>query len=170
MLYLAEVKKQTKGLISGLKTELKLLACQEKDQAWTPVTGEETISCDYLSYVGEGALLLVNLNGNKQVQGTPELAGNRLVRQLQYFSRLLEKSKQQEEDIEQWRQSLTIQSQELNRRREEINAQLEEIERKAQEFENLEEQRQEIQEAWDKLQVEEQRYSESNSQQSMIIA
>ena len=46
VLYLAEVKKQTKGFISGYKIELKLLACQHKDQTWSAITGDDTITYD----------------------------------------------------------------------------------------------------------------------------
>ncbi len=46
MLYLAEVKKQTKGFIGGYKTELKLLACQHKDQTWSAIPGEDILTYD----------------------------------------------------------------------------------------------------------------------------
>ena len=151
VLYLAEVKKQTKGLIGGLKTELKLLAFQRDDQAWTTVPNEEIVSCDYVNSVGEGALVFVNLNNNREVQGNPELGGTRIVRMLQYFSRMLEKAQEEQENIDTWKESLTYQSQELQKRREELEAQFEEIAQKEQELANIEEKRREIEEAWQKL-------------------
>ncbi|MGH2412382.1 MAG: pilus motility taxis protein HmpF, partial [Microcystaceae cyanobacterium] len=157
MLYLAEVKKQTKGFISGLKTELKLLACQHNDQTWSPVPGDEIIVCEEVTQLGEGALLMVALGNNRQIQGTPELAATELVRQLQKFSRLLEKSKDQRLEIEQWKQSLTYQSEELTRRQIELEARLEQLEQMEDEFQQLEPQRQELESAWQRLQEEQQR-------------
>lgn len=151
MLYLAEVKKQTKGLIGGLKTELKLLAFQRDDQAWNTVPNEEIVSCDYVNSVGEGALVFVNLSNNREVQGNPELGGTRIVRMLQYFSRMLEKAQEEQESIDNWKESLTYQSQELQKRREELESHFQEIAQKEQELANIEEKRQEIEEAWQKL-------------------
>ena len=116
MLYLAEVKKQTRGFMSGSRTEIKLLACQHNDQTWSPVPGEEVIALDEFDQMGEGSLLMVNLGNNRQIQGEPQTAAPELVRQLQKLSRLSEKLKTQQEEIEQWKQSLTYQSQELARR------------------------------------------------------
>jgi chromosome segregation ATPase len=144
VLYLAEVKKQSKGFIGGTETKLKLLAFQRNDQSWCAVPGDESINCEAASGFGEGALLLVNLGGNRQVQGTPTLAGARIVSMLQNFARVLDKSKGQEEEIEQWKQSLTYQSQELTRREMEMEARIEQIEQKENELRNLESQRQEI--------------------------
>ncbi|MFM2028338.1 MAG: hypothetical protein RLZZ339_3055, partial [Cyanobacteriota bacterium] len=62
MLYLAEVKKQTKGFIGGYKIELKLLACQHNDQTWSAIPGNDTLTYDETNSRGEGALLLVNLS------------------------------------------------------------------------------------------------------------
>ncbi|NJL83580.1 MAG: hypothetical protein HC890_12655 [Chloroflexaceae bacterium] len=128
MLYLAEVKRQNRGLMGGARTELKLLACQRSDQTWSQVPGEEVVACETISQVGEGALVMVSLTAARQVQGTPELAGARLVRLLQNFSRLIEKAREQEEEIEQWKQSLAYQSQELSRRELELEARLEQLE------------------------------------------
>ncbi len=144
MLYLAEVKKQTKGFIGGYKTELKLLACQHNDQTWSAVAGEDILTCDETNSLGEGALLLVNLSNNRQLQGNPELAGAEMVRQLQKISRLMERSKENQEKIEQWKQSLTYQSEILNRQKVEMEARIEQIEQIEAEFEYLERKRQEL--------------------------
>ncbi|MBD0385900.1 MAG: hypothetical protein ICV54_05030, partial [Nostoc sp. C3-bin3] len=105
MLYLAEVQKQKGGLLSGgAKTELKLLACQRTDQNWNTVS-EEVIAAEDASKLNDGALVLVELNPNRQVQRIQE-AGRPLVNILQNFSRQLEKFKLKEDEIDQWKQSL----------------------------------------------------------------
>ena len=144
MLYLAEVKKQTRGFIGGYKTELKLLACQHKDQTWSAIPGEDILTYDETNSLGEGALLLVNLSNNRQLQGNPELAGAEMVRQLQKISRLMERSKKDQEKIEQWKQSLTYQSEILNRQKMEMETRIEQIEQIEAEFEYLERKRQEL--------------------------
>ena len=144
MLYLAEVKKQTRGFIGGYKTELKLLACQHNDQTWSAIPGEDILTYDETNSLGEGALLLVNLSNNRQLQGNPELAGAEMVRQLQKISRLMERSKENQEKIEQWKQSLTYQSEILNRQKVEMEARIEQIEQIEAEFEYLERKRQEL--------------------------
>ena len=84
MLYLAEVQKQKGGLLSGgPKTELKLLACQRTDQNWSTVS-EEAITSEDASKLNDGALVLVELNPNRQVQRVKE-AGRPLVNILQNF-------------------------------------------------------------------------------------
>ena len=147
MLYLAEVQKQKSGLLGGGgKAELKLLACQRTDQSWSAVPGDETVPVppEETNRVNDGALVIINLGGNRQIQGGCEPAGGRLVSMLQNFSRLVEKSKSQEEEIEQWKQSLTYQSQELNRREMEMESRLEQMQAMEEDFERLEQQRQEL--------------------------
>lgn len=143
MLYLAEVIQRKSGLIGGGKTELKLLACQRAEQSWSAVPGEEIVPADDASRFAPGALVLVDLTANKQVQRVQE-AARQLVSILQNFSRLQEKFKTQEEEIEQWKQSLTYQSQELNRREMEMEARREQLQQMEEDFEQLEQQRQEI--------------------------
>ncbi len=143
MLYLAEVQKRTGGLLGGGRAELKLLACQRSEQSWSAVPGEELVGCDEANNYNGGALVLVDLTANKQVQRLQE-AGKQLVSILQNFSRLQEKFKTQEEEIEQWKQSLTYQSQELNRREMEMEARREQLQQMEEDFEQLEQQRQEI--------------------------
>ena len=144
MLYLAEVKKQTRGFIGGYKTELKLLACQHNDQTWSAIPGEDILTYDETNSLGEGALLLVNLSNNRQLQGNPELAGAEMVRQLQKIARLMERSKKDQEKIEEWKQSLTYQSEILNRQKMEMETRIEQIEQIEAEFEYLERKRQEL--------------------------
>jgi chromosome segregation ATPase len=144
VLYLGEVKKQIRGFIGGYKTELKLLACQHNDQTWSAIPGEDILTYDETNSLGEGALLLVNLSNNRQLQGNPELAGAEMVRQLQKIARLMERSKKDQEKIEEWKQSLTYQSEILNRQKMEMETRIEQIEQIEAEFEYLERKRQEL--------------------------
>lgn len=128
MLYLAEVKKQKGGFMAKVMTELKLLACQRNEQNWSAVPGEETIPAEEAGEFEQGALVLVNLGGNRQVQGAPEAAGPQIVRDLQRLSKLQEKIKTQQEEIEGWKQSLTLQAQELSKREMELDAELAQLE------------------------------------------
>jgi chromosome segregation ATPase len=159
VLYLAEVKKQTRGFIGGYKTELKLLACQHNDQTWSAIPGEDILTYDETNSLGEGALLLVNLSNNRQLQGNPELAGAEMVRQLQKISRLMERNKEDQEKIDQWKQSLTYQSEILNRQKMEMEARIDQIERIEAEFDYLEGKRQELENLKQQLQ-EQQRHLE----------
>ncbi|MBD0387627.1 MAG: hypothetical protein ICV54_14185, partial [Nostoc sp. C3-bin3] len=142
-LYLAEVQKQKGGLLSGgAKTELKLLACQRTDQNWNTVS-EEVIGAEDASKLNDGALVLVELNPNRQVQRIQE-AGRPLVNILQNFSRQLEKFKLKEDEIDQWKQSLTFQAQELNRREMDMEVRSEQLQQLEDELQQLEEQKQEV--------------------------
>lgn len=145
MLYLAEVQIQKGGVFGGNKAQLKLLACQRADQSWAEVQGEELIPApDDVSNLGSGVMVMVNLGNNRQIQGDVEPAARQLLGIFKQFSKTLEKSRQGEEEIEAWKQSLTYQSQELNRREMEMEAKLEQIQQMEAEFERLEQQRQEI--------------------------
>ena len=122
MLYLAEVK-QTKGFM-GIKTELKLIASQDKDQSWTIMPKDTTIVAEEANTFSDGALVVVNLNCDQQIQGSIESGAGRIVNILQNFSRLLSASKKQEQEIEQWQQSLQIQMEALSQREMEMQASL----------------------------------------------
>nr|WP_199326341.1 pilus motility taxis protein HmpF [Nostoc parmelioides] len=142
-MYLAEVQKQKGGLLSGSsKTELKLLACQRTDQNWSTVS-EEVIAAEEASKLNDGALVLVELTPNRQVQRIQE-AGRPLVNILQNFSRQLEKYKLKEDEIDQWKESLTFQAQELNRREMDMEVRLEQLHEMEDEFQRLEAQKQEV--------------------------
>lgn len=143
MLYLAEVQKQKGGLLSGgAKTELKLLACQKTDQNWNLVP-EEAIATDEASKLNDGALVLVELNPNRQVKEIRE-AGRPLVNMLQNFSRQLEKFKLKEDEIDEWKKSLTFQGQEISRREMEMLTRLEELQQMEEDFQRLETEKQEV--------------------------
>ena len=147
MLYLAEVQKQKSsfGLGSG-KAELKLLACRRSEHNWSAVPGEELIPAEEANSFNGGTLVLVELSNSKQVQQIQE-AARQLVSILQNFSRLQDKFKDKEEEIEQWKASLTFSSQELNRREMEMQAREEQLAQMEDELERLEAQRSEIESA-----------------------
>ncbi len=143
MLYLAEVQKQKSktGFMGTAKAELKLLAYQRPDQSWAAVQGEEAIAAEEANNFNVGALVLADLNANRQAQQVRE-AGRPLVGILQSFSRQMEKAKGQEEEIEQWKQSLTYQSEELNRRNMELEGRLDQLQHIEEDFQRLEVQKQ----------------------------
>lgn len=146
MLYLAEVRKQKGGFMGKAATELKLLACQRNDQTWSAIQGDEVIPCEEASPFEQGALVMANLGGNRQLQGQLEPGGPRLVSLLQSFSKLIGEKKNQEEEIEAWNQSLTLQAQELNKREMELEADLAELEQKQEAAQGLDEKFKEVEE------------------------
>ena len=143
MLYLAEIQKQSKGFMGGVETKLKLVACQRNDRSWG-VVNNESITVNEASDFGDGALIVVNLGTNRQVQGKMELASPQVITILKNFSRLLEKNHEQEQEINQWKESLAIQSEELSRRQIEMETRLEQVEQMEEEFQQLERQKAEI--------------------------
>ncbi|AFZ48092.1 hypothetical protein Cyast_2142 [Cyanobacterium stanieri PCC 7202] len=169
MLYLAEVKTQTRGFVGGYKTELKLLTSQAADQTWTAITGEDIINTDAINeQTGKGALYILNLDGNKQLQGTPELAGSRIVNYLRHFSRTLEKSKSQEEEIEEWKVSLQIQGEEIAKRQAELDAQQQRVQEQEAKLALLEEEKNKLTAAWEQLGSEQQRLNSNKIDQGEI--
>ncbi|WP_333358316.1 pilus motility taxis protein HmpF [Microcoleus sp. N3A4] len=185
VLYLAEVQKQRSGFgLGGGKAELKLLACQRGEHNWSAVPGDDVIPVEEANKFNDGTLVLVELSASKQVQRIQE-AARQLVSILQNFSRLQDKFKDKEEEIEQWKASLTFSSQELNRREMEMQAREEQLAQMEDELERLEAQRSEIENtrdeahrlraevdrsrmeietAWEQLRGEQQRVAQQQSQ------
>lgn len=183
MLYLAEIQKQRGGLLGGGgKSELKLLASQRSNQNWSSVP-DETIVADEASKFNDGALVLVDLSPNRQVQRIQE-AGRPLVNILQNLSRQVERFKLKEEEIDQWKQSLNLQVQELNRREMEMESLWEQVQKLENDSKNVERQqqsintsrteterlqaelernRQELEGAWEHLRVEQRSLQETMS-------
>lgn len=125
MLYLAQVQK--KGLLG--KAGLQLLARQRSENAWTLLPEAETILSAEANNLSEGLLVLVELTATRQVLTVKE-AKDWLLDIVQKFlvNGITPAFLQQEtERAEQWRQSLTLQSQELDRRALELEARKEEI-------------------------------------------
>ncbi len=180
MLYLAEVQKPKSGFnISGrTKAELKLLACQRSEQTWSAIPGEELVAApDEASNLSPGVLVLVDMNANRQIQSQLREAGKHLVGILQNLSRQIEKYKKEADEIESWRQSLSLQSQQLQLRQEEIYGREEDLEstrseldrltQEAQALESTLEQhelsRQELAARWENLQQKEQLLAQQQS-------
>jgi chromosome segregation ATPase len=140
MLYLAEVQKPKSGFnISGKsKSELKLLACQRTEQNWSAIPGDELIAGpEEVSNYNPGVLVLVDMNANRQIQSQLRDAGKHLVSILQNLSRQIEKYKKEADEIDSWRQSLSLQSQQLQLRQEEIYGREEELEQTRAELDRL---------------------------------
>lgn len=129
--------------MGGVETKLKLIACQRNDQSWSLVSNE-SITAEEANDFGDGALIVVNLGVNRQIQGKLELASQKIIGVLKNFSRLLEKNQEQEQEINQWKESLAIQSEELSRRQIEMETRLEQVEQMEEEFKQFEQQRSEI--------------------------
>ena len=141
VLYLAELQKVKSGLLSITgKSELKLLACQHNDQNWSPVP-KEVIFANETTKFNHGALVLVELSPNRQIQRIEE-ASQPLINILQSFSRQVAKLKLKEGEINQWKHSLTIQAEELNRRQKEMESRWQEIQRLEDEFQRLDKKQQ----------------------------
>lgn len=143
MLYLAEIQKQSKGFMGGVETKLKLIACQRNDRSWSPIENEFVVT-EQADTFGDGALVVLDLGVNRQVQGTIESASQKIIGILKNFSRLLEKTKDQEQEIDQWKESLTIQSEELSRQKIEMETRFEQVEQMEEEFKQFEQQKEEI--------------------------
>ncbi|WP_373541508.1 pilus motility taxis protein HmpF [Chamaesiphon sp.] len=173
MLYLAEVQKPKSGFNIGgrSKPELKLLACQRTEQNWSAIPGEELISApDDIGNYNPGVLVLVEMNASRQIQSQIRDAGKHLVGILQNLSRQIEKYKKEADEIESWRQSLSLQSQQLQLRQEEIYGREEDLEHTRAELDRLtqetqaleatrdqhEQSRQALEARWEQLRAKEQ--------------
>lgn len=142
MQYLAEVQK-TQGFV-GAKSALKLLARNANDN-WQPVPNEQIIPTDVsiTRDYKDGQLVLADIVGNNQVQSLQD-ATRRIITSLQSLSRVQDKYRAAEDEIEQWKQNLQYQAQELHRREQEL-------EQRELELENLETIRQELEKAQQEL-------------------
>lgn len=142
MQYLAEVQKKSGGLLGASKVELRLIACQRSEDNWQAMAGNNSVPTDKASDFGNGSLVIAEIAGNdvKRVNA----ATQPVLKILQHYSRLQEKLKDKDDDIEQWKQSLTYQSQELNRRVMEVEVREEELSQASEEFARLEQQRNEV--------------------------
>jgi hypothetical protein len=124
MLHLAQVTQKD----PGGKVKLQLLAQQKAEHAWVVLTQEDSsIWCNADYY--PGALVLLELSPTKQVQHISDATGWVLEMMEQYLSLGITPAILQEEvqRAEQWRQSLTLQSQELGRRSLEVEARRDQI-------------------------------------------
>ena len=170
MLYLAAVDKG-----SFRKTTIQLLAKQVSDRSWVAVS-DEALPIEDSAKFNAGMLVLTEINANRQVIKIRE-ASREIVGTLQAFSRILEKNQGQEEEIEQWKQSLTFQSQELNRREVELETreeQLQQIDEQYQQYqadlESLQAQRTEIETLEKNLSEQQQAMGEQRRQLNEQLA
>ncbi|MCT7957697.1 hypothetical protein [Laspinema palackyanum] len=131
MIYLAQVQK--KGFLG--KTGLRLLACQKSGDIWALVSETEPIVTTEANAFGEGILVLADITTGGQIRTINEATEWAINLVQQYLTKGLTPDflQEQADEIEQWRQSLTLQSQELSRRALELEArrdQLQELEEK----------------------------------------
>ena len=162
MLYLAEVQKKS-GFIGGGRVEFKLLACQQSEQNWSAVRGSEVVQASEDATYSAGALVMLELGGNRQIQRHSE-ASRQLVAILQKFSDQSKRFKTQEEEIEQWKQSLTYQSHELNRREMEMETRQEQLAQAESDLEQLETQRQAVEAAQEDVKTLQQELERKNQE------
>ncbi|MEG3929778.1 hypothetical protein QT990_00615 [Microcoleus sp. T3_B1] len=135
MLYLAQVQKKE---ILG-EPALQLLACQNSDDTWAILSEESFLTLpkdlaqnpinSATNVLNEGILVLANVDENSQVLHI-QAATNWVLQLVEKYLTtgftpdFLQQEAQKAED---WRQSLTLQSQELSRRLIEVEARREQI-------------------------------------------
>lgn len=132
MLYLAQVKKQE---LLG-KLGLHLLARQESEYTWTMIAErsvipelEASVGNTKLLPLSEGLLVLVELSPSGEIENLQNATNWVLELVKIYLSNGITPSflQQETERAEQWRQTLSLQSQELARRALEVEARREHI-------------------------------------------
>ncbi len=139
MQYLTEVRK-TKAFV-GEKVELKLLAKNTSENNWLAINSEQIVpvpDANMAKDFKDGQLVLADLVGSNNDVKSLQEASRRIVQTLQNFGKLQEKLKAGEQEIEQWKQSLTFQTQEVQRRElevEERERELEQLEARKEEIE-----------------------------------
>ncbi|MCA1904134.1 MAG: pilus motility taxis protein HmpF [Cyanobacteria bacterium KgW148] len=145
MQYLTEVRK-TKAFV-GEKAELKLLAKNTSENNWIAINVEQIVpvpDSNLAKDLKDGQLAIADLVGTNNDIKSLQDASRRLVQILQNFGKLQEKFKAGEQEIEQWKQSLTFQTQEVQRR--EI-----EVEERERELEQLQARKEEIESQLEKF-------------------
>ena len=126
MLHLAQVEK----IASSDQMALRLIARQRSEYSWAVILEPDVIYLDTLIEFGEGTLVLVTVSETRQVTQV-DSASPWLIDIMQTFlkSGITPAFLQAESDrAEQWRQTLTLQSQDLDRRALELEARREQIE------------------------------------------
>lgn len=125
MLYLAQVQKQ--GMTG--KAGLRLLAYERSEYTWSLITHEDVVPATEAMNLGEGRLVLAELTATRQVVSIEDAKDWVLEIVKEFLSRGITPAflDQEKERAEQWRQSLTLQSQELDRRALELEARREQV-------------------------------------------
>jgi uncharacterized protein YdcH (DUF465 family) len=138
MLYLAEIHKKRANILGAVKAQLRLLACQNDEQKWNIIPGEELIDITDLTHnYGHGVLVMVDIDVHRQIQMPLQVAGRHFVGILQNHARQIEKHNLEAAEIESWRQSLHLQTNQLLLRQEEICQREDELETAKREIELL---------------------------------
>lgn len=124
MLYLAQVHPQGSPPLAGFQ----LLAVQESEDTWKVLPGE-WIPSPQAKDLGPNLLVLIEASGNKEVLSVQDAKRWVLdiVKRYLSYGVTPEFIEQERDRAEQWRQSLTLQSQELDRRALELEARREQI-------------------------------------------
>ncbi|NJR65995.1 MAG: hypothetical protein HC772_12830 [Leptolyngbyaceae cyanobacterium CRU_2_3] len=125
MLHLAQVKKKD---LEG-KVMLQLLAQQKAEYAWAILADESGVLWVDAEGFNEGTLVLIDLSSSQHVQRIEDATYWVLDIIKHYLGTGITPALLQEEvqRAEQWRQSLTLQSQELGRRTLELEARRDQI-------------------------------------------
>lgn len=131
MLYLAQVQK--KGFLG--KTGLRLLAHQKSGDIWALVAESEPVFTTEFNSFGDGVLVLVDIANNGQIRSINDATDWVMDFVQKYLTTGItpEFLYHEAEEAENWRQSLTLQSQDISRRSIELEArrdQLQELEEK----------------------------------------
>jgi hypothetical protein len=125
MLHLAQVQK--KGYLN--KAGLRLLACQKSEHIWICLPEEETIISAEANAFSDNLLVLVEISSTNQILSIREAKDwvVELVQRYLTYGMTPTSLQQETERAEQWRQSLTLETQELARRAIELEARREQI-------------------------------------------
>jgi hypothetical protein len=130
MQYLAKVHtKSSMGSTHGGSTQLQLLAVNTYEHTWNVVSPPRTITTSQSISMNEQALVLLELDADEKVVSVTDATQWVLDFVSEYLSLGLTPKvlKEELERAEQWRQSLTLQSQEVRRRALETAARRDEI-------------------------------------------
>jgi hypothetical protein len=130
MQYLAKVHtKSSMGSTHRGSTQLQLLAVNTYEHTWNVVSPPRTITTSQSISMNEQALVLLELDADEKVVSVTDAAQWVLDFVSEYLSLGLTPKvlKEELERAEQWRQSLTLQSQEVRRRALETAARRDEI-------------------------------------------
>lgn len=126
MLCLAQV--ETKESVD--QAELRILALQRSGYAWAIVNGQDTLPCAQATQYAEGALVLATLSDTREVIEISDVKDWLLdiISMLLVTGVTPQFLQKESERAEQWRQTLTLQSQDLDRRALELEARREQLE------------------------------------------
>lgn len=126
MLCLAQV--ETKESVD--QAELRIIARQRSEYAWAIVNEQDTLPCVKATQYAQGALVLLRLSDTREVLEISDAKEWLLdiIRTLLITGITPQFLQEEFERTEQWRQTLTLQSQDLDRRALELEARREQLE------------------------------------------